>query len=105
MFAAKAEQLSGMANVLLFEEGLTPDGVRKLADAVMARCGGRCAVFSGSNEAGYQYAVGQPGGDLRDLTKRMNAALDGRGGGKPFFVQGSVRAPRAEIERFFEEEA
>ena len=105
VFAAKAEQLSGMANVLLFEEGLTPDGVRKLADAVMARCGGRCAVFSGSNEAGYQYAVGQPGGDLRDLTKRMNAALDGRGGGKPFFVQGSVRAPRAEIERFFEEEA
>lgn len=104
VFAAKAEQLSGMANVLLFEEGLTPDGVRRLADAVMARCGGRCAVFSGSNEAGYQYAVGQPGGDLRDFTKRMNAALDGRGGGRPFFVQGSVRAPRAEIERFFEEE-
>ena len=104
VFAAKAEQLSGMANVLLFEEGLTPDGVRRLADAVMARCGGRCAVFSGSNEAGYQYAVGQPGGDLRDFTKRMNAALNGRGGGRPFFVQGSVRAPRAEIERFFEEE-
>ena len=104
MFAAKAQALSGAGNVLLFEDGLTPDGVRRLADAVMACCGGRCAVFSGSNEAGYQYAVGQPGGDLREFTRRMNAALNGRGGGKPFFVQGSVRAARAAIEQFFGEE-
>ena len=105
VFAAKAEALCGAGNVLLFEEGLTPDGVRRLADAVMARCGGRCAVFSGADETGYQYAVGQPGGDLREFTKRMNAMLHGRGGGKPFFVQGSVRAARGEIERFFEEDA
>ena len=105
VFAAKAEALCGAGNVLLFEEGLTPDGVRRLADAVMARCGGRCAVFSGADETGYQYAVGQPGGDLREFTKRMNATLRGRGGGKPFFVQGSVRAARGEIERFFEEDA
>ena len=34
----------------------------------------------------------------------MNAALHGRGGGKPFFVQGSVSASRREIETFFETE-
>ena len=31
----------------------------------------------------------------------MNASLSGRGGGKPFFAQGSVGAKRAEIEAFF----
>jgi alanyl-tRNA synthetase len=32
----------------------------------------------------------------------MNAALNGRGGGKPFFVQGSVQATEDEIRNFFE---
>ena len=100
-FAETAESLAGAGDCLLFEDGLTPDGVRKLAVAVMEKCGGRCAVFSGSDEADYKYAMGQENGDLRTLTKQMNAALNGRGGGKPFFVQGSVNAERAEIESFF----
>lgn len=33
----------------------------------------------------------------------MNAALSGRGGGKPNFVQGSVGCDRAAIEAFFAE--
>lgn len=70
----------------------------------MTRCGGRCAVFSGSDAEGYKYCVAEDGGDLRQLTKEMNAALHGRGGGKPFFVQGSVSASRREIEIFFETE-
>ncbi len=104
VFAAKAAQLSDAGNVILFEDGLAPESVRRLAVSVMERCGGRCAVFSGSDDTGYHYAVGQAGGDLREFTRRMNAALDGRGGGKPFFVQGAVRAQRAAIERFWEEE-
>ena len=100
-FAETAQTLAGAGDCLLFEEGLSPDGVRKLAVAVMETCGGRCAVFSGSDEAGWKYAMGQENGDLRALTKRMNAALNGRGGGKPFFVQGSVSAARAGIEAFF----
>ena len=43
------------------------------------------------------------GGDLRALTKELNAALSGRGGGKPEFVQGSVGAERETIEAFFAE--
>jgi alanyl-tRNA synthetase len=31
----------------------------------------------------------------------MNAALNGRGGGKPFFVQGSVQTSEKEIREFF----
>ena len=56
-----------------------------------------------SNEDGsYKYAMGEIDGDLRQYTKEMNAALNGRGGGKPFFVQGSVQATEKEIRSFFE---
>lgn len=100
-FAALAERYAGAGDVLLFEEGLTPDSLRRLCDAVHQSCGGRCACFSGADGQGYKYAVARQGGDLRALTKELNQALRGRGGGKPDFVQGSVQAGRAEIERFF----
>lgn len=101
LFSLKAEALRGAGDVLLFEDGLRPDGLRRLADAVMKTCGGRCAVFS-QTEDGHQYAIARENGDLRAFTKEMNSTLQGRGGGKPFFVQGSVKASRAEIEAFFQ---
>lgn len=103
-FAAIAREKQNQGDQLLFEEGLSSESVRKLAVQVMETCGGRCVVFSGSDTEGYKYAAGEKDGDLRQWTKAMNAALNGRGGGKPFFVQGSVRASRKEIEKFFETE-
>ena len=101
-FAALARQYQGAGDVVLFEEDLKPDGLRRLTAAVQAACGGRCACFSGRDGQGYQYAIGQPGGELRPLVKELNQALQGRGGGKPDFVQGSVAAGRSEIEHFFQ---
>ncbi len=100
-FAALAEQYRQAGDVLLFEDGLSPDGLRRLCDAVLHTCGGRCACFSGDDSSGYKYAVGQLNGDLRDLVKELNQTLNGRGGGKPDFVQGSVQAKQEEIEAFF----
>ena len=100
-FAALAEEYAEAGDVLLFEEDLSPDGLRRLCDQVLHTCGGRCACFSGQDGQGYKYAVGQAGGDLRTFVKEMNQALNGRGGGKPEFVQGSVQAGWEEIEAFF----
>ena len=100
-FAGLARQYRGAGAVLLFEEDLTPDGLRRLTAAVQESCGGRCACFSGGDGRGYKYAIGQTGGDLRILVKELNQALQGRGGGKPDFVQGSVQADQADIEAFF----
>ena len=105
LFARMAEALPKDGDALLFEEGLTPDGVRRLADAVMQGRSGRAAVFAGTDAGGYAYAIGQVSGDLRGLTRELNACLNGRGGGKPGFVQGNVRAKRAEIEAFWREKA
>ena len=99
-FAAKAEQLRGQGNVLVKMDGLSADGVRRAAIAIQQTCGGRAAVFSGDEENGYKYAVGEPDGNLRDWVKELNGALHGRGGGKPGFVQGSVAAKWDEIVAF-----
>ena len=97
---ARAAALRDAGNVTLFEEGLTPDALRRLCVEVMEVCGGRCAVFSGGDETGWAYALGEKDGDLRACVKELNAALNGRGGGKPNFAQGRVSASRKEIETF-----
>ncbi len=102
IFASIAEENRDRGNVLLFREDMDPNSVRRLCVAVGEVCGGRAAVFAGSGES-YKYAIMEEGGDLRALTKDMNTALSGRGGGKPFFVQGSVAAGEEAIRRFFTE--
>ncbi len=101
IFAMEAARHEGEGSVLLFQDEMEPDSVRALCDAVMKTCRGCCAVFSRNPDGSYKYAIGEQGGDLRTFVKEMNAALSGRGGGKPFFVQGSVRASEEEIRRFF----
>lgn len=101
IFASLASSCAGKGDVLLFEEGLDSNGVRELADSVAEVCGGRAAVFSGSDDAGYSFCLVTRNGDLRQFGKEMTKALNGRGGGKPSFQQGKVSAAKAEIEAFF----
>jgi alanyl-tRNA synthetase len=103
VFAAIAAECAGAGNVLRFEENLTPVQVRDLCDAISQVCGGVAAVFSGSDEAGYSYCLMERGGDLRSFNKAMTAVLCGRGGGKPEYQQGSVKAEKTAIEVFFKE--
>jgi len=104
VFASVAAQNAGRGSVLLFSDGLRPDSVRKLADAVAQRCGGLAAVFSRDGEK-YNYAlIRADGSELLPLVKSMNADLSGRGGGRGGFAQGSVCAERAAIETFFARE-
>ena len=87
--------------VLIIRDGLTPDSVRKLTAQLIEKNKCICAVFSGNDEDSYKYAIGQKNGDIKVLIKDMNTALNGRGGGKPFFAQGSVSCKREEIKKFF----
>lgn len=101
MFSAQAEKYAGSGDCLLVEEPMRPDAVRKLADAVAKRCGGLCAVFSGG-DGKYHYAlVCTDGGDLRGLVNDLNTTLNGRGGGRNGFAQGSVQADGDQIRCFW----
>ncbi|MBR2131091.1 MAG: alanyl-tRNA editing protein [Oscillospiraceae bacterium] len=99
-FARKAEQYAQAGNVLLLENDMSSESVRKLCTAVLESCGGRCAVFAGT-DGNYKYAIGEKDGDLRSLVKELNTALSGRGGGKPNFAQGSAACTESQIRAFF----
>lgn len=101
VFENIAKDYHGQNSVLHFEPGLESAQVRMLADAIAQCCEGRVAVFSGTEEEGYAYAMVDHNNDLRPFGKEMTGVLKGRGGGKPNFQQGRVAAKRREIEQFF----
>ena len=99
----KAEELAGAGDILLFVPGGDSVAAQKLTAKVMETSGGAVFSFAGSDQDGYKYAAGLLNGDLKALIREMNAALNGRGGGKPFFQQGSVTASGEQIEAFLRE--
>ena len=93
LFDRIAADFAGRGNVWHFADGLAPAQVRELADKIAQHCGGWAAVLSG-READYSICIVSRMGDV----KAIGQALGARGGGKPGFFQGSLRASRAEIE-------
>lgn len=102
LFATLAAALAPAANgwICRFEPDLAPDALRRFALLLAEKCPAGAAVFSaGQDRCAYALAAKQ--GDLRPLGKQMHAALQGRGGGKPGLLQGSVQADREAIAAFF----
>lgn len=77
--------------VTVFEEELAGDAPRELMNLLLEKGAGVCAVFA-DNQEGFRYVIGSHTKDVRPLCRKLNEALDGRGGGKPEMVQGSVKA-------------
>jgi len=101
VFESIARQCEGKGDTVLFQDAMKPDSVRKLADAVAHTCGGLAAVFAGPEEGKWNYAlVRADGADISAFVKEMNKALNGRGGGRGGFAQGSVQTDRSKIEEF-----
>ena len=100
VFENIAAGFAGKENVLYFADALEPGQVRELAEKISKVCTGYCAVFS-EKEDGFSYCLATRDGDLRELGKALTASLNGRGGGKPNFQQGTVKADKTQIESFF----
>ena len=100
IYGVIAGSYAGKDRALHFEEGLSPGQVRELADAIAEKAE-TAIVLSGSDEAGYAICIISKTEDTRALGKAVNAALNGRGGGKPGAFQGSLKATREQIEAFF----
>ncbi|HAH78155.1 MAG TPA: alanyl-tRNA editing protein [Ruminococcaceae bacterium] len=86
-------------NACVFEEGLSPDDLRRFALLLAGRCGGTAAVFSGENGR-YRYAAAAKNRDVRPFGKALNAAFSGRGGGSAELVQGSVKGEEKAVRAF-----
>ncbi len=77
--------------VTVFDGGLTGNGPRELMNCLLNRGAKISAVFAGSDEEGWRYGIGSRDEDVRPLCKKLNEAFEGRGGGKPEMVQGSLK--------------
>ena len=96
-YMAEAEPETA-GNILVFDGTLGEIAQRELANLLMEKAGAFAAVFCGSDEDGWRYIMGSKRLDLRAMSREINAAVQGRGGGTPQMIQGSARANRAEIE-------
>ena len=100
VLAQIAESYVNFENVLHFESALSGAALRELAEQISSRCRGIAAVFTGE-DGRFSYCLASKTQDLRPLGKEMTAALNGRGGGKAEFQQGTVAATKPQIEAFF----
>lgn len=83
--------------VTVFEEGLSGDEAREFMNFLLERGAGVCAVFAGTEEAGYRYVIGSRTEDVRPMNERLKENFGARGGGRPEMVMGSLTGTRDRI--------
>ena len=86
-------------HLVLFAEGEDAE-LRLLANAGMEKCGGVCAVFSGT-DGDYRFVMGSRTQDMRAFAKDIREPLAARGGGQERMISGRSGADRETIEAFF----
>ncbi len=97
----------GKNDALVISDWMSPDMGRRLADKLADVCPGVCAVMCKGADACegksvYRYSLVSRNKDLVELTKKMNANLNGKGGGRGGFAQGTLEATRNQIDIFFQ---
>ena len=83
--------------VKVFDSELSGNEPRELMNLLLERGAKICAIFAGNDEEGYRYVIGSHSEDVRVISKKLNEAFQGRGGGKPQMVQGSLKGTAKNI--------
>lgn len=91
------------APVLLFTEEMDAIAMRNFVNDAMKLTGGICGVFVGDDARGYRYVLGSLEQDICAAGKQINERFQGKGGGKPPMVQGSLVGCEEEIRAFLNE--
>lgn len=86
------------AIVKVFDAKISGNEPRELMNMLLERGAKVCAVLAGMDEKGYRYVIGSRSEDVRPISKKLNEAFEGRGGGKSEMVQGSLKGAKKEIE-------
>ena len=87
-------------NIFLFEEELDPGARRDFVNKAMEMTQGLAGVFVGADDSGYQYVLGSRRPDIQETGKKLNARFQGKGGGRPPMIQGSLKGNEQEIREF-----
>lgn len=104
LFDALAAAVKPGEDAIRVVPGLDPDGLHRLAVRLTEATDGLCAALTPTDK-GCGYCLARREGDVRPLTRALNAALSGRGGGKPGVCQGSCAADPEAVAAFLGENA
>ena len=89
-------------SILLFVEELDAAARRNFVNAAMDMTEGFAGVFVGNDEEGYQYVLGSRSRDIQDAGKKLNARFQGKGGGRPPMIQGSLHGEEQALKEFIQ---
>ncbi len=87
-------------SILLFVEELDAAARRNFVNAAMDMTEGFAGVFVGNDEEGYQYVLGSRSQDIQEAGKQLNARFQGKGGGRPPMIQGSLHGEEQALKEF-----
>ena len=97
-YADGVERTDG--NLLILLPELDMDALRTFVNLARERVGGTIVALTGTDGA-YKYIIHKDSPDLSSAVKNANAALGGKGGGRPPMAQGSFSASLDEIKKYF----
>lgn len=96
----KAESFSYTeGNICVFDNVLDEVALRELVNLLVEKCGGMAGAFSGSDETGYLYIIGSKNINLRERSREINAAINGKGGGTPEMIRGRAATTAEKIQK------
>ncbi len=89
--------------VVAFTKDLTYEELRHCANMLMENGEKICLLFSSSDGENYIYVVSSKTEDTRPIVKSLNAAFEGKGGGKSNYAQGKIISDSEEKIKSFAE--
>ena len=84
-------------HAILFVDPMDTIAIRNTVNELVEQYSGYCAVFSGSDESGYQFIAGSKEKDCRELAQALRQELGAKCGGNAPMIQGSIAAHKSEI--------
>ncbi len=96
-----ASSASSGNSPIILDNDWSADDLRRAVNSLIETKEGVSAAFAGNDEAGYTYVLGSKTEELTEITKAINLALCGKGGGRGTMIFGSVHATAAQIREFF----
>lgn len=87
-------------NALCYLKDASADDLREICRLATDRVGGMLVALSGK-DGDFKYVISSKSLKLNGLVKDINAALQGRGGGRPEMIQGSFAVSLDRIKEYF----
>lgn len=99
----KVKSVAPSEYLIVFEDTNDVSILREMAVELKNKSNSFSAVFGLCNGRAVKYVICCPHGDAREIGKQINTAFNGRGGGKPDMVQGTLDAKPETLRLFLEQ--